>query len=149
MANKAKGRVTSTSKGKPKAKRTTSSHSDKPPPLTTSSQHVQLENFSVDSTSGHCLAHTAGKPCDCDEYSEDTNGQTGVVKCRECGHGHSKHKGAKRSKNVRSIVKDLVVKKFGGLDKMSMFQGAENEANKGFRPTVTKKVSQWPTSRIV
>jgi hypothetical protein len=72
-----------------------------------------------------------------------------VVKCRECGHGRSKHKGAKRSKNVRRIVEDIVVKKFGGLDKMSMFQGAENEANKGFRPTVTKKVCQWPTPRIV
>ena len=130
-----------TSKAKMKAKQTNTSHSDKAPPLSMLS-HAQ--NFSVDSTSGHCTAIIDDEPCDCEEYSEDNNGQSGVGKCRECGHGRSKHKGKPQpGKKVRGIVEGIVARKFGGLDKMSTFEDAEDEANKGLRPkskSVTKKV---------
>jgi hypothetical protein len=146
----AKKKVTSTSKAKPTAKE--ASHSVKPPPLTASLHNTQ--KFTVDNTSGHCTTIDDGELCDCEEYSEDitSTSHTGKVKCRECGHGRSKHKGEQRGKRVRSIVGDLVVKKFGGSDKMSTFDGAENEANKGFRPkskTTTKTVLQPFSSTVL
>jgi hypothetical protein len=137
----------STSKAKPTAKE--AGHLANPPPLTVSLHNTQ--KFTVDNTSGHCTTIDDGELCECEEYSEDINSHTGKVKCRECGHGRSKHKGAQRGKKVRSIVEDLVVKKFGAPDKISTFNGAENEANKGFRPkskTTTKTVLQPLLSTI-
>lgn len=101
--------------------------------------------FSVDTTSGQCTSKTLdGEPCECEEYSEDyIPGQPGPAKCRECGHGRSKHKGRRTGKGVRSIVEELVTSKFGGLDKLASFKNADKEANEGLRSkskTAPKKV---------
>jgi hypothetical protein len=137
MGSRKHGKVSGSTKQKPNA-------SNKLPPLASS------QNFSVDNTSGHCTYRDDIGPCECEEYSEDnTPGQTGPRKCRECGHGRSKHKGPQQKPKVRNIVEELVAAKFGGLEKMSNFQNAEKEANNGLRPksrTVKEKVQNVSSS---